>query len=591
MRAGPRVRLDLVLAPVAEPASGLRTTVEGPPDDLVALTDSATIALLDLAWRSGGPPARSLSDVTTRSVTALRAFVAGEEALARGQFAKAVEAYERAFREDSTFWFAYWRSLYPRQHTGAPPDSAALASAFAHRDRLPERERLLMEADLAGTLEERIVRLRRLTQRFPDYWPAWWELGEELVHRGPYVGTTYAETEATLSRLLELNPGFAPAWEHLFFISVLARDRGRAAAARERLETFVVPGSVRFNSDMLPYVRALDEVLSGGGEFGEAGALRVARTIRDLDEAAAPIRPEGLATGFVAFGFPRAQLQLADALESVGAEGELAAFLSWGRALAYAIRGAWDSALVHSERWARATEDPSAGLRGYGLAVVGAWLGEVSPEAAEAHRAPASRFAERGTDADRAELAWLDGILAHTRGDTPALQRAIDRIGTGGGPGAAKLRRSLEAFRLEAAGELATAAERLATLEEETSAGLSSRYRANQRDPAHPSLSAVNRLAAGRWLLGAGDTLRAMRLLVWHEAIGPIDQEEQMNRVVEPLALLEQARIAESRGERVAASSYYAAFLERYDMPAPPQTALVEDALRAHRRLSDQPPP
>lgn len=586
LRSGEDVRLDVVLYRVEDLQPLAEATVEGPADDIAALTDSASLALLRPIWDDGPAPTPSLSELTTASVPALRAYLEGEAAYARGAYPEAVAAYERAFAEDSTFWFAYWRSLYPRSHAGSPPDSEALATVFEHRDELPERERLLMESYRVKSLRDRIAVLLRLTERFPDYWPGWWEYAEELTHRGPYVGATHRETRRALERTLALNPGFAEGWEHLFWIAVLERDSARVSRSRAQLERFAAPGAFRFNSDMLPYLRALEEVLRAGGEFGEGGADRIARAILAMHAGGAPIRTEALATGFVSFGFPRAQLQLADAILAEGATGELAAAQAWGRALSWAVRGAWSEALAEADRWAAESALPTAGLRAYGLATVGAWMGAVSPQAAAERRdvaviSPAARSPE-----GRAELAWLDGVLAYLRNDEPGLARAIETLQTGGAASLGRLRRSLVAFRRDMGGDRKGAARTLAALEEESSWGLDSRYRPDQQPPRHPNLSAVNRLASARWLLEIGDTARAERLLTWHQAIGPMDQAELINRTAEPLAILERARIAESRGREEESQKLYAAFLERYDMPPDAHVSWVEEARGALRRLS-----
>lgn len=586
LRSGSDVRLDLVLLDAEDLDPLASATATAPAEDIVALTDSAALALLRSVWREGPMPAPSLSEITTRSLPALRAYLEGEAAFARGEYPEAVEAYERAFAEDPTFWFAYWRSLYPRLYEGRGLDSATLAVAFDHRHELPEPERLLVESFAVGTTRERLSILQRLTQRFPDYWPGWWEYGDELVHRGPYLGTTYGDARAALERVVELNPGFASGWEHLFWVAVFQRDTARAPQAVRRLERLATPGSFRFNSDMLPYLHALEQLLRNGGAFTEQGVLRIARDALAIHAGGAPIRPEALATGFVEFGFPRAQLQFADAITTEGAAGELAAAQWLGRSLAWAARGAWPWALEDAERWTGLSADPWAGLRAYGLATVGASLGAVEPETAGRLRAAAVRSRASNTPEGRAELAWLDGILAYLQGDEQALAAAAAALRESGAPARARLERSLGAFRLAAAGDRNGAARRLAALEEETAAGLVALYGARTPSPHLSNLSAVNRLTAARWLLESGDTSRAERLLSWHEAIGPIDPAELINRTVEPIALLERARIEEARGRDSLARAHYAAFLERYDHPPPAHGALVEGALQALRRLS-----
>ncbi|HEX3274177.1 MAG TPA: hypothetical protein VHR43_04920, partial [Gemmatimonadales bacterium] len=80
----------------------------------------------------------------------------------------------------------------------------------------------------------------------------------------------------------------------------------------------------------------------------------------------------------------------------------------------------------------------------------------------------------------------------------------------------------------------------------------------------HPLRKAINRMAAAPWLLAAGDTSRALRLLTWHEALsGPFTEKI----AVASLAILQLAQIEEARGQFAEARRDYQRFLIRYDMP------------------------
>jgi hypothetical protein len=59
----------------------------------------------------------------------------------------------------------------------------------------------------------------------------------------------------------------------------------------------------------------------------------------------------------------------------------------------------------------------------------------------------------------------------------------------------------------------------------------------------------------------------------------------EANVTVEPLAYLEQARVAEALGRDELAGTYYQRFLWRYDMPAESHRHLVEEARAALVRL------
>jgi len=103
---------------------------------------------------------------------------------------------------------------------------------------------------------------------------------------------------------------------------------------------------------------------------------------------------------------------------------------------------------------------------------------------------------------------------------------------------------------------------------------------------AHPFLTGVNRLAAARWLGERGDVATAERLLTWHQAVlFPMQDTREANTIMEPLAYLEQARVAEALGRRDLARTYYRRFLWRYDAPPPQHGSLVQEARSALARL------
>jgi hypothetical protein len=117
------------------------------------------------------------------------------------------------------------------------------------------------------------------------------------------------------------------------------------------------------------------------------------------------------------------------------------------------------------------------------------------------------------------------------------------------------------------------------------------RWAAGYRGNRHPYLTAVNRLHAGRWLIGAGDTTRAVRLLQWWQgAPGTRDgfRESFATFAVLPFVLIEQARIAEARGRVEEATLLYLRIVRLYDVPSTPQGAgILREARSALERLTE----
>jgi hypothetical protein len=176
------------------------------------------------------------------------------------------------------------------------------------------------------------------------------------------------------------------------------------------------------------------------------------------------------------------------------------------------------------------------------------------------------------TPAFKAELAWLDGILAAARQDRVGLASARAAVEAAGDTSIARpWLVSLVAFELALRGNRRVAASQLSTLDIPV---------------GHPIRGAIHRMAAASWLLEAGDTSNALKLLTWHEAIGP----PFIGKIpAGTLAYLELARVEQARGQFAQARRDYRQFLVRYDMPPASHRHLVVEASAALGRLSGAP--
>jgi hypothetical protein len=176
------------------------------------------------------------------------------------------------------------------------------------------------------------------------------------------------------------------------------------------------------------------------------------------------------------------------------------------------------------------------------------------------------------------QLAWLDGVLAFGRGDHRALQAAREAGRLSGHPYSHIIDRSLAAFARALKGDRSGAARDLANLEW----GCANRWDCG--GPVMPNMG-IHRIAAATWLLEAGDTAQAGRLLTWHEA--PFGRwEGSFTYALTPLAYLMRARIEEAQGNTRSATEHYQQFLRRYDSPMPAQRHLVDEARGALARLA-----
>lgn len=581
IEAADEVRIDAALHDAVTGEEIGRMAVTGPSRNIAALTDSITLALLRNVWQQGEMPAPSLGALTTRSLPALRAYLEGEEALAESRFDAAVAAFDSAFRADSTFWYAVWRSLYPRAYYRAPPlDADRWRELVAHRSVLPEPDRLLLETMQTVQNERPIVRLearRRIVERFPSYWPAWWRYANDLVHFGPLAGRSLAETRRALERTLELHPGFMPGWDHLFWVAIRQRDAERATEALTHLEGPRGSGSAWLNVDVLPTYRALLSSLVNGPLSEDEIDGKVDHVLG----YEGPLPPEFLALDVLVHGDCGAQRAINREVLKRRPHDEIAVYHRLFAALSLACVGDWaagvsEATSVPREPMLRLTSMPI-----YGLAVVGAWLGEV-PFRRAAKLRPSAPATDIGVVA-QAERTWLDGLLAFTDRDSAALAVTRAALDASQAEHAPRLARSLAGFEVALSGDSATAGRVLAELEEEgVASGAYHRYAA-----PHPWLTAVDRLAAARWRAVVGDTARALALLGWeasslqarHGMTGPNGQ------LVAARAALLRARLHAARGDTARAAFHYGTIVRRYDRPAAP----VQDALAEAAAYLDRP--
>jgi TolB-like protein len=582
LRVGRQVRLDVGLVASDSTSDGAiplaRASITGPPDSIEALTDDVIRALLPQIWHHGTAPSPSLDGVMkTKSIAALRSFLEGERALTESRWDDATEAYGRAIEADSSFWLAYSRYAYILQWRYRPVDSTITAALEQHRAQLPERERLALESPPGEKASDALERAKRITQRFPTNWFAWFEYADRLHHWAPLLGHTGSEARAAFEETLQLNPRLVPGWEHLLINVFDEHDTIASARVLDAL-TRLNPDSAMVKergTNGLIQSRLIDRLERGD----TTGAKALSDTI--VRDVAASGGAEFETPAI--YGFNAADLAMQRRLLRLWSGPDQASITRRFIAYDWAGRGAWDSALVTLDENVKlnAGTDSMAPLQSYTLAVIGAWLGALRPDAAVRPRQGARVAADAlGPDA-QAEAAWLDGILAAVRGDRRALkaaQTAAHAAALAAGDSSGVLERSLAGFDLYLSGATRQAGEALATLEWEQAEQF-----APHRFP-HRALMPVNRIAAAQWLFASGDTAQAARLLTWVE--GDFGLGGLTALALRGLVELERARIEEARGHAEQALAHYRQFLLRYDAPMPSQRPLVAEAKEAVARLS-----
>ncbi len=593
VRLDPRlVRLDFGLFTSDSLTPMARASVTASPDSVAVLSDSICRTLLQRIWLRGEPPTPSLdAALKTRSAPALRAFLEGERALVENRWEDAAAEYANAISADSTFWLPYWRYAFSRGYwEGQDIDSTIVKTFETHRFDLPPADRLSIETSMAlrDSLSVALARAKEVTQRFPDYWFGWLQYGDYMVHWAPILGRRIAEAGPVLERALQLNPRLTPAWEHLHWVYCKSRNSTGAARTIEAALARLGAGSSLeqgegFN-ELLQF-RLLARMAETGGKADPALMDSVVRA--NAQGGGAGVALAGWC------GFLPAQTEISRRILRLKTSSEVAARHRRFLAFTWVGRGAWDSVAAMLDESAK--EVPNewrswwTALDRYALAVAGVWLGGLNTSEAAKRRDAAAKMVaaapmDEGQPEFKAELVWLDGMLAWARGDLASLESArrelerVDRIYTSWKN--APWERSLAAFQLGLSGATRKAGFTLAALEwqraERLSDGAFAQY-----------LTALDRLAASRWLVQAGESAQAARLLTWNEAWGGVSGAVG-GGVFASLAYLERARIEDARGNAPLALEYYREFLLRYDMPTARHRHLVDEARLAVARLSSR---
>lgn len=211
---GTPARLVMNASLLALPLGEVRgqASVEGPVDSITALVDHLAVRLLASSAGEGG----RLSARPTPSLAAVQAFLDGQAAYRRGDYAAAVPMYEHALAHDSSFALAALQlALAADRLNDAEQHDRALAIAWAHHRELDDRDEAHLVA-FAGprypapsTEGEQLAAWENALTLAPDRADVWFELGERFFRSGAVVGVrdSHLRAVAALTRALQLEPG------------------------------------------------------------------------------------------------------------------------------------------------------------------------------------------------------------------------------------------------------------------------------------------------------------------------------------------------------------------------------------------------
>src|SRR6185436_9461493 len=253
--------------------------VKGDTADMGDLADSLGVRILQVLGRDRPIGSVRRVSIGARSLPALKAFLSGEQFYRRGRWDSALVYYDQATTQDSMFALAFRRmnlvlSWYPPSSTAYRPMEEYKRRAVSLNRGLSPKDSMLIAADsLWAAADEAtdpadLIRFRyrnlsiseEAVRRYPADPEVWLDLGEARYHFPPPLGGAPAPALEAFDRAIALDPGFAPAYEHVVHLAIrlnrpdLARQY---AAAYLRLDpTDINASSIRLAALLLDPARS-----------------------------------------------------------------------------------------------------------------------------------------------------------------------------------------------------------------------------------------------------------------------------------------------------------------------------------------------
>lgn len=275
---GDEVRMDAELH-LVDGTRMASAQVDGTSDRLMAMVDSLSLLLVSEVWQSSGTvPRFDLSAMTSGDLDAVGAFLEGERLYRRSQWAEAIAAFRSAIAIDSTFALAYYRISNAMGWGNYPfaQAQAMAAQAAALSDRLPPRERTLVQARSAPDRAASIEILRPFVERHPDDFEGVYWLADDLYHsvdENVLLGGRPVRAQLRLfHQATELDPQFTASFIHP--LEIVFRD-GDRDLIRSWVEAFaeMEPSD---SAALAQYRRALEALENPDDEVAMARALAAA---------------------------------------------------------------------------------------------------------------------------------------------------------------------------------------------------------------------------------------------------------------------------------------------------------------------------
>ena len=185
-----RLVLSAAVLDVATGRTQLQATVDGRYDSLPYLVDRLTGQLLALG---AAVQSQRLSSLTSTSLPAIRAYLAGQAAFRNGRFEEAVQRFNEATQFDSTFALAGMELAHAASWLLSGGDDArarGLRIAVAGRDRLGQGDRALLEVSIGqwSGAPDMFQKWHAAASAYPERPEVWYGLGDSYFHWGMLAG-------------------------------------------------------------------------------------------------------------------------------------------------------------------------------------------------------------------------------------------------------------------------------------------------------------------------------------------------------------------------------------------------------------------
>lgn len=189
--------------------------VEGRSADLTGVSDRLAMEVFRvLVADLGDVKVTSPTRARTPSIHAYKAFLRGERAFRRADFAGALAEYARATEADSMFAMARFREGLARRwedpSVGPPLESFDIAMLYPERLAEDDREMLRASGALEWGMLESVSAMAAVLARRPEDEQAWHLLADAEAWVGPLLLLSPDSVESTLARAIAADPGFVP---------------------------------------------------------------------------------------------------------------------------------------------------------------------------------------------------------------------------------------------------------------------------------------------------------------------------------------------------------------------------------------------